>query len=215
MSVWESPIIRISRLLNTTNDTYIGGNSSGAGGSSRYQGQLGNCVWFGPSQIAQMFDSSISTLYPGRYRYVRMRDGDDDSPAITPGKLVFWDTTLTGWQTKYQVTRDENLSSVANAIMTAGVYIGGITGGKYGFICDVGMVNVRFRTVLTASGAIGSAVYAAAAGDTGNDQGTADVLTTDSTSVASQRYLGNAITAPAAGALATIFLRFNNILPGN
>jgi hypothetical protein len=32
--------------------------------------------------------------------------------------------------------------------------------------------------------------------------------------VANQRFLGTAITAPAAGALDTIFLRFNNVLVG-
>lgn len=214
MSAWESPIARITRQLNNTNDTVIGGGGTGASGNSKYKGQLGCHVWFGPNTIGAMFNSSVSTLYPGRFRYVRLRAADDDSPAITPGKLVFWDTTLTGWQGKYQVTRDENLSSVANAVMVAGVYIGGVTNGNYGWIQDAGMVNVRFRTVLTAAGAIGSSVYAAGAGDTGNDQGTADVLTTDSTSLANQRFLGTAITAPAAFALATVFLGFKNILPG-
>jgi len=214
MSAWESPIIRISNYLNTTNDTVIGGQAS-IGNRSKFGGQLGCHFWAGPSQISQLFSATVGTLYPGRFRYVRIRATDDASPAITPGKLVFWNTTLTSWQTKYEVTRDENLSSVDNAVMIAGVYIGGPEPGNYGFIQDLGMVDVRFRTVLTASGAIGSRVYAAAAGDTGNDQGTADVLTTDSTSVAAARYLGNAITQPAAGALDTIFLGFHNILPGN
>jgi len=214
MSAWESPIIRISRQLNNTNDAIIGGNSSGAAGSSRFAGQLGCHVWFGPNQIAQMTDTTVGTLYPGRFRYVRIRATDDDSPALTPGKLVFWDTTITNWQAKYQVTRDENLSSVDNAVMIAGVYLGGIEPGNYGFIQDLGMVDVRFRSVLTAAGAIGSRVYAAGAGDTGDDQGTADVLTTDATSLPNARYLGTAITAPGAGALDTIFLGFHNILPG-
>jgi hypothetical protein len=214
MSSWESPIARVTRQLNNTNDTVIGGGGTGASGNSKYKGQLGAILWMGPNLIGQMTDTTVGTLYPGRFRYVRLRATDDDSPAITPGKLVFWDTTITDWQAKYQVTRDENLSSADNAIMIAGVYIGGFTPGNYGWIQDLGMVDVRFRSVLTAAGAIGSRVYAAAAGDTGDDQGTADVLTTDSTSIASARYLGNAITAPAASALDTIFLGFHNILPG-
>jgi len=213
-TVWESPIIRVTTgLLNTVNDTIIGGGSSGASGSSKFSGQLGKHLFVGPDQIGQMYNSSVGTLYGGRYRYVRFRLTDDASPVHAPGKIVFWDTTLTNWQTLYQVTYDENLSSVANAVMIAGVTINVSTNGRYGFIQDLGMVPVRFRSVLTAAGAIGSQVYAAGAGDTGLDQGTADVLTTDSTSVANARYLGQAVTAPAASALATVLLDFRNSLP--
>ncbi len=214
MSAWESPIIRISSYLNTVNDTVIGGQAS-IGSRSKYAGQLGCHFWAGPSIIGQLFDPTIGTLYPGRFRYVRMREDDDASPAITPGKIVFWDTTLTNWQTLYQVTRDENLSSTDNAVMIAGIYLGGIEPGNYGFIQDLGMVNVRMRSVLTVAGAAGSRVYAAGTGDTGDDQGTADTLTTDSTSLANARYLGNAPAAPAGGALAAVLLGFHNILPGN
>jgi len=155
-----------------------------------------------------MFNSSVGTLYPARYRYVRVREDDDASPAMTPGRIAFWDTTVTNWQSAYQVTRDENLSTTDNAVAIAGIFIGAITPGNYGFICDFGMCDVRFRTVLTAAGAAGSRVYAAGAGDTGFDQGTADVLTTDSTSLANARYLGWAVTAPAAAALDTVLLDF-------
>ncbi len=219
MAAWESDIIRVSTgLLNTVNDAYIGGAAAGSQGLSaanmvsQYAGQLGKAVWYGPDQIAQMFSASIGTLYGGRFRYVRLRDEDVDSPALGVGKLVFWDTTLTNWQQYFQVTRDENLSSVDNAVMIAGIYIGGIANGNYGFIQDIGMVPVRFRSVLTASGAIGSRAYATGAGDTGTDQGTADVLTTDSTSLANARFLGTCVTAPVGGALATVLLNYKNPL---
>ena len=65
------------------------------------------------------------------------------------------------------------------------------------------------------AGAIGSRAYAAGAGDLGGDQGTADVLTTDSTSLANARYLGNAVTAPAASTLSPVLLGFHNIIAGN
>ncbi len=213
--MWESNIIRVTTgRLNTVNDTYIGGAPTGTGSNSRYAGQLGKALWFGPQsdQIGVMFDSTVGTLYGGRYRYVRMRAGDDDSPAVGVGQILFWDTTLTNWQQYYQVTRDENLSSVDNAVMIAGIYLGGFTGGNYGFIQDLGMVNVRFRSVLTTAGAIGSRAYATGAGDIGTDQGTADVLTTDSTSLANARYLGNAVEAPAGGALKQVLLGFHNII---
>lgn len=212
---WDSQIIRITTgRLNTVNDTVIGGDPS-IGSRSRYAGQLGKHFWAGPDQITSMYDSSVGTLYGGRYRYVRMRDGDDDSPAVGVGQILFWDTTLTDWQTLYQVTRDENLSSSDNAVFIAGIYLGGFTGGHYGFIQDLGMVKVRFRSVLTTAGAIGSRAYAAGAGDLGTDQGTADVLTTDSTSLANARYLGNAVTAPSGGSLTQVLLGFHNIIAGN
>lgn len=210
---WESPIIRVTTgLINTVNDTVIGGGSTGASGSSKFSGQLGKHLWLGPDQIAQMFLASVGTLYGGRFRYVRLRLTDDASPVLAPGKLLFWDTTVTNWQSAYQVTRDENLSSVDNATMIAGVCISVPTPGRYIFIQDLGMVPVRFRSVLTTAGAIGSRAYAAGAGDTGTDQGTADVLTTDSTSVANARYLGNAPTAPAGNSLTPVLLGFHNII---
>jgi hypothetical protein len=213
MSSWDSPIIRVSTgLLNTVNDALIGGVSGGASGFSKFSGQLGKTLWVPPDQISLLHDSSVGTLYGGRFRYVRMRSADDDSPALTPGKLLFWDTTITNWQSSYQVTRDEDLSSVDNAVMLAGVYLGGFEPGNYGFIQDLGMVPVRFRSVLTTAGAIGSRVYAAGAGDTGDDQGTADVLTSDATSLAHARFLGRAPTAPSGGSLTAVLLDFTNVL---
>src|SRR5262245_15981857 len=209
-TAWESPIIRVSTgYLNTVNDTVIA-NQAGIGGLSKFAGQLGKHLFLSNDQIAGMFDESVGTLYGGRYRYVRRRSGDDDSPALTPGKLAFIDTTVSNWRSKYQVTTDENLSSVDNAVMIAGVFIGALDAGNYGFICDLGEVKVRFRSVLTVSGAIGSRAYAAGTGDGGADQGTADVLTTDATSVANARYLGNAVAAPAGGSLTSVLLNFKN-----
>jgi hypothetical protein len=212
MQAWESQIMRITTgLLNTVNDTVIGGQE-GISGVSKFKGQLGKTVTFTPDQIAQMYDSTVGTLYGGRFRYVKMRSTDDDSPAITPGKIVFWDTTVTDWWKEYQVTRDENLSTSDNAVAIAGIYLGGFEPGNYGFIQDLGMVPVRMRAVLTAAGATGSRVYAAGAGDTGDDQGTGDVLTTDSTSLANKRQLGWAPAAPTGGALANVVLDFTNVL---
>ncbi len=203
---WESPIIRVSTgLLNTVNDAFIGGQAS-IGSRSRFAGQLGKHLWVGVEQIGQMFSSAV-TLFAGRFRYVQTRALDDDSPAIQIGQILFWDTTITDWQTRFQVTRDENLSSVDNAVMIAGIYIGSpSTQGNYGFIQDAGMCRVKFRAVLTAAGAIGSRVYAAGTGDVGSDQGTADVLTTDSTSLANARYLGRAVSAPSSASLTPVLL---------
>jgi hypothetical protein len=196
--------------LNTVNDTVIGGSES-IGGRSRFAGQLGKHLWLGPEQIEGMYDPSVGTLYGGRFRYVRMRGADADSPAVAVGQILFWDTVVTNWQTRYQVTRLENLSSADNAVMIAGIYLGGFDTDNYGFIQDLGMVPVLFRANLTVAGAIGSRVYAAGAG-AGADEGLADVLTADATSLVNQRYLGPAVTAPVASELDTVLLHFNNAL---
>lgn len=211
---WDSPIVRVSSgKLNTVNDALVGGVSGGTGAFSKYKGQLGKVLQVNADQIAALYSTTVGTLYGGRFRYVRMREADDDSPVLAVGKIVFWDTTITDWQLAYQVTRDENLSSVDNAVMIAGIYIGSpTTQGYYGFIQELGEVPIRFRSVLTATGAVGSRAYATGAGDTGTDQGTADVLTTDSTSVANQRYLGTAVTAPTGGSLTPVLLNHHNAL---
>ncbi len=214
----ESDVIRISTgKLNTVNDSVIGGAPMGSIGLSTanqvsaYKGQLGKKVQFTADEIATLFDSTVGTLYGGWFRYVRFRTGDDASPVHAPGKLVYWDTTLTNWQTLYQVTFDTDLSSpTLKGVMVAGVCIGAPTNGNYGFIQVSGMVNIRFRSVLTVAGVVGSAVYEAGAADTGNDQGTADVLTTDSTSIANQRYLGQAVTAPTGGSLTPVIMYEKN-----
>lgn len=205
---WESPIIRISTgQLNNVNDDVIANQVSIPGTSlSKYAGQLGKRLFVSHDQIVAMTKASVGTLYGGAFRYVKRRATDDSSPVLAPGKIAFWDTTVTNWQSAFQVTTDTNLSSADNAIMRAGIFLNNVEPGNYGFIQDLGEVYVRFRSVLTASGAIGSRVYAADTSDIGLDQGTADVLTTDSTAVANARFLGWAVEAPTAGGLKRIML---------
>ncbi len=209
---WGNQIIRISTgRLNTVNDNLIGGVSGGAAGFSKYAGMLGKTVEFDTSQIANMFDSAIGTLFMGRYRYVRMRGADDDSPVTAVGQILFWDTVVASWESAYQVTRDSNLSSSAESVLIAGIYIGGFDTDNYGFIQDLGEATVQFRGTLTAAGAIGSSCYAGGVG-AGVDEGLADVLTTDSTAVANSRQLGIAVTAPSNGGTAKVLLDFHNAL---
>lgn len=213
MEFGNSQIIRVSTgKLNTVNDTVIGGVPMGTGTDSAVRGQLGKRLWLDPDTITGMYSTAVGTLFGGSYRYVRMRDADDDSPAVQVGQILFWDKTVANWQKAYQVTRSESLGSPDGAVHIAGIYLGGFTGGNYGFIQDGGMVNVLFRAQLTAAGALDSRVYAAGAG-AGVDEGLADVLTNDALSLANARFLGIAAgTAPAASTLSPINLMFHNIL---
>ena len=215
MSAWDSPIMRISTgLLNTVNDETIG-NQPGLDGRSKVAGMLGQTLWVSPDQIGLMHSTAIGVLYGGRYRYVRLRAAD--AVAVAVGQIAFWDTTVTDWTKAFQVTREEDLSSVDNAIFIAGIFISIPTPGRYCFIQDVGIVPVKFRGALTSAGAVGSRVFAAAAGD-GADEGFADVLssavptTFGDVSLMLPRYLGNAVTAPVATELDLVSLGFHNVL---
>ena len=85
---WESPIIRVTTgKLNTVNDNVPGGVES-IGGRARFSGQLGKHLWLDPSQIDGMFDATVGTLFGGRFRYVRMRGADADSPALAVGQIL-------------------------------------------------------------------------------------------------------------------------------
>lgn len=214
MSMGSSDVIRINRPINQVNDTVIGGVPQGNDSTtSMVSGQLGKTVWLDQGNV--IYQSSVGTVYGGRFRYVRLRAAD--TPAIVVGQTLFWDTTVTSWETAYQVTREEDLGSTDNAIFIAGVAISIPTAGNYFYIQDMGQVNVKFRASLTSAGAIGSAVYVAAAGD-GSDEGLGDVLNTgDPTTVSDvrlmqQRWLGNAVTAPTDGGTSPVILQFKNIL---
>lgn len=204
---WDSNIARVTTgLFNTVNDLYIGGPNK-IGTDARYAGQLGKILTIGNDQIAQMFDSTVGNLYGGRYQYVKRRATDPASPTLAAGKLAFWDTTVSNWQTAFQATTDENISTNQNATIRAGVWLNAVTPGNYGWIfIGGGITPIRFRSVLTASGVTGSPVYAAGAGDAGDDEGTADVLSTDSTALANEKFLGWAITAPTGGSLTNVLV---------
>jgi len=214
--MYSSDIIRINGPINQVNDSVVAGTPVGSGtaGLSSTQGQLGKQIWLDPSQI--IFNTSVGTLYGGGYRYVRYRSADTPAPVV--GQIAFWDTTVTSWQTAFQITREEDLSSVDNAILIAGIFISIPTAGNYCFIQDAGLVPVKFRTTLTSAGAIGSRVYAAGAGD-GADEGLADVLNTadpaefGDVSLMQARYLGiAAAVAPTALTLSPVTLGFHNLI---
>ena len=215
MSAWESPILRVtSGQLNNVNDTVIGGQPA-LGGLSKYAGQLGKTLWVDPSQIGAMYNSSIGTLYGGRFRYVRFRAADAGD--YVPGQIVFWDTTVDDWTSAYQVTENETLSSALGAMMIGGIFLGGTEPGNYGIIQDLGIVPVQFASALTGTPGIGVPTYAAAMG-AGANEGFADVLAganpTDFSDIGllQSRFLGNAVTLPANNSLTNVILRFQNVL---
>ena len=129
------------------------------------------------------------------------------------GQTVFWDNAVA--PNLYQVTTSETESTDA-AISIAGIVLStGLTVGNYTLIQVTGLVYIKFRAVLTSAGAIGSAVYTAAAG--GADLGFADVLSSANPTLFSdvalmeRRFLGTAYEAPTNAGLKRIYLGFTRI----
>lgn len=207
---WSSQIIRVTAgSINAVNDSVIGGGSTGASGSSKYAGQLGQPVWLADNQL--VFTSSIGTVYGGRFRYVRLAAA---ASAVVVGQIVFWDISVA--DNLYQVTTSE-AGSTTGAQLRAGIVLNNSwTAGNYSFIQDVGPVYTKFRTTLTGAGAVGIGVYCAAAG-AGVDNGLADVIssanptTFGDVALMQNRYLGAAIDLPTNGGLDRVNINFMNL----
>ena len=109
-------------------------------------------------------------LYTGTYRYVQFKNNSTSSP--TRGHAAYWDITVADSQ--YQVTSDEPAS-----LLFAGVFINTPAAGgnnAWWWIQECGKVSAKFRTAVTAAGAVGAGVVLYAGG---NNSNTADVATFD------------------------------------
>ena len=214
----QSQILHIpTGWFNYVNDAAIGQMTAPPNGlGSNYGGQLGK--WEDRDGTdADFYNVNISTLYQGRYQYVRLAPASG-VPVI--GQILFWDTTVAA--TLFQVTTDPTLSSADAGAFPAGIcltaavggYGANLTPGYYTLIQIPGqgpsIATVKFRATLTDAGATGSAVYAT--NQTNADEGLADVLddattATDATvSLFQRRFLGRAIAAPVGGASSLVML---------
>lgn len=206
----QSPIIMVSSgLINQVNDPVPGLAEVPQGtGVSPYQGQVGKVLVLDQSNVK--FNSSVGTVYEGQFQYVKLGPNATANPPV--GSIVMWD--LDEDPADFAVTTEEDAGGTTDAaVMIAGIVLSATWAvGSYSFIQIVGLVPIQFRGTLTAAGAIGSPVYAAAAG--GADNGLADVLgstaPTDFSAVTllQRRFLGAANAAPTNGSLTLVDLGF-------
>lgn len=207
----QSQILRISSgYINQVNDPVPGLSAvPGGTGVSPYFGQVGK--WIDLDDAALKFNSSVGTVWGGRFQYVKLASTATANPAV--GQIVFWEDANDA--SEYEVTTVEDASSASNAIQIAGIVLSNVwTPGYYSLIQTIGLVNVKFRGTLTSAGAIGSSVYAAGAG-AGADNGLADVIASATptqfgdVTLMQARFLGTAAyTAPANGGTSRVFLGF-------
>jgi hypothetical protein len=163
-----SQIIRVSTgKLNTVNDTVVGGQSNtGMAGTqpSKFGGQLGKWLVVTSEQVAQMYSSTIGTLYGGIYQYVQLATGDT-TPVV--GQGLFWQ----GTPSDFIVSSDSN-GGFTNTGSVAGIYLGGFTAGNYGFIQTAGIATVKYKSGLTVAAATGLPIIIASTGLADTNAGT-------------------------------------------
>jgi len=195
MGAWESPIIIVSTgLLNTVNDAVIGGAATGASGSSKFGGQLGKELWVNSEQIAQMFSSTIGTLYAGAYQYVKVAA----SQTLVVGDLLYWDQSVAS--NTFVVTKSAT-TTTANYQSFAGFCINVITAGNYGFIQTAGIATGKYVASITGTKQTGAQVMGSVA-----TAGRIDVIDAAITGLTQNNFLGWAIDLPADGALGRVQL---------
>lgn len=206
----QSQIMRVNGPLNAINDTTIGGTSTFINSTtSSVSGQLGKFFDLDDSML--FFDSSIGTLYGGRFQYVRLAAA---ATAVVAGQIVFWDISVA--HNLYQVTTSE-AGSDPGAQFRAGIVLNpNWDAGNYSLIQTLGLVDVKFRAALShAPTGIGAAAYAAGAG-AGADNGLADILdsadpgTFGDMSLFQNRYLGTTKELAVNGGVTLV-----NLMPAN
>lgn len=134
-----SKIDRISQTgyMNSGPDTVAGGVSSGLTGAAMFPGQLGDILEVSHTMAAQLSDSAIGTLYGGEYQYVLFLSTGGNS---VRGQVMYWSD-----EANYVVTATAPTSGARRA----GIALGVVTAGKYGWIQVTGLASVLFKASIT------------------------------------------------------------------
>jgi len=192
----EQAIVRTSLpALNDINDAYPANNTpSMSGATNTYAAQLGARVWLDGNPGGVRYDSTIGTLYGGKYQYVKTTAGT--TAAYVLGRPVFW----TDFE-NYVVTADSTAVLVGKM---AGIILNAVTKGNYCWIQTAGKATVLFKTGLTASTpADGDLIVIDAT------TGLADDLTQSSspTYLTLKAAIGVALGAPVSATASAVLLR--------
>jgi hypothetical protein len=127
--------------LDLINDQYIGSGSSTGTGAQPYPGQLGGIIALSEAEAA--LRGSAITLHAGLYQYVNFLSGSTASNAA--GQVVFWSSAAN--RAGYIVTPDAAATTIGQ---WAGITLGSVTKGYYGWVQIAGVANVKFKTGLGA-----------------------------------------------------------------
>lgn len=212
-------------------DSVIGGNlttaPAGAYASGFNQNLPGDCILFTTMDSVAVSNNTANNLYGGTYRYVLALNNSTSIPARGHG--AFWYTgNATGPGTVaidelYEVTSDEPANQTVTLL--AGIYLGALAQGNYGWIQETGKATVKFRTTITnaASANLGMGVYSTAGGNNANaaDVGSFDLYPPsvntsnatlgNATDVAILRFVGVTEQVPSNNNLSLIDMVANRI----
>lgn len=190
-------ILRLSNRL-LTGTTAVGDAVPGAsvggytGQTNQYGGQLGAFADLSFAEAQKRSDSAVTQLLQGgRFQYVQ-HAADGTSYAL--GQVLYWKD-----ETNYIVT---NVAPAATSKKIAGVCIAPVTQGNYWIIQTKGVAWVQYRATVTSTNA---EAFVHALVNTNTADAEADATTVTATFAGT--YIGTAKTAPANGAIGTVFLK--------
>lgn len=193
----RTEILRLtSRFLNgatAIGDAVPGASVAGYSGQpNQYQGQVGAVARLSFAEAQKRSDPAVTqSLNGGRYQYVQFAS---DGTTYALGQVLYWKD-----ETIYQVT---NVAPSAVSARIAGICIAPVTQGNYWLMQTDGVAWVQYRAAVTDTTADDLVIVLV-------NTNTADALA-DGTAVTDtvlKRFLGSAKSAPANGAIGTVFLR--------
>jgi len=168
------------------------------------QGDLGKIICLSDAEAAAFSFLTNGTLFGGLYQLVQLDSGATSANALV-GMAAYMLDTATGGATgaggqTYTVTDSAHALSTSLGV---GVFLNTITPGNFGFIQISGKATVQYTAAVTDTN-IGDAVLFA-----GTTAGTFNAVAaaTAVTDAVLSTFLGNAIQAPANGALKTVLMK--------
>lgn len=187
-----NPIIRLTNNnIASVNDSAPGGAST-SDSAGRYPGMVGQIIELSEAAAQAM----NSNLHAGKYQYVQFQSGSTNANAR--GQVVEFATAAK--EEAFIVNPDVTTAGLARP---AGVALGAVSKGNYGFIQVAGLATVLCKGTVTTTTDGTIAVYLA---DTvGVADSLADATTTTNLQVKS--VIGTFAEAPANGALKLVNLR--------
>jgi len=189
---YTNPIARVSTgNLATVNDANAGGYSQ-SDSAGRAPGQVGQIIELSEVEAQKM----SANLHAGKYQYVLFQSGSSNANAR--GQVVEYATAAK--EVLFTVNPDPTTAGLARP---AGIALGAVSKGQYGWIQVAGLATVLCKASVTTTtdGTIG--VYVS------DTVGAVDTLAdgTTTTNLQVKSVLGTFAEAPANGALKLFNLR--------
>ena len=201
----NQPIVPTWLALNAANDDSASYFTDLRTGQPVNAGGLNNGDYFDlTNEEANDLSYSVNgVLYAGRYRRVKV-DSGATAANVKTGTIGLMPSLAVSSLNKYG-TRNPPMNVVTSYDQAIGgadavrpvVFLNSITPGKYGFIQELGVATVLFKSSLTGTPSIGGVILSSASG-------LADAPASATAFV--RTLLGLAIDLPAAGALKRILL---------